>query len=239
MTKIKDNLKRVQEDIARVCKDIGRDSKEITIVGVTKFAPVEFIQDAVDCGLTDIAENKVQEGQKKYPLIKNTSGKLTRHLIGHLQTNKVKDAIKVFDLIQSVDSLNLAQEIEKQTLKASRIMDILFQVNTSGETQKFGSGKEDALSVLDSISKLKNIRILGLMAMAPLTEDEKIIHEAFRSLREIRDEAVKQFNGLSNIDLKYLSMGMSGDYRIALEEGSNMVRIGRAIFALSPEEAHA
>ena len=232
MATIRENILRVREEIARVCQKIGRDPKEITLVGVTKFAPVEAIQEAINAGVTDIAENKVQEGLKKYPGLQSPSGQgaLKRHLIGHLQTNKVKDALKIFDLIQSVDSLKLAQEVEKQALKLNRSIDILVQVNIAGEEQKFGTDKQGALSLIADTLKLKNIHILGLMTMAPFTEDQKIVRDCFKSLRELRDQVVRDFTGNSNIEMKYLSMGMSGDFKIALEEGSNMIRVGSAIF---------
>ena len=273
-TLISENISRIREEIARVCRKVGRDPREITLVAVTKFAPVKAIQEALDAGVTDIAENKVQEGLKKYPLLKNSKNlsfpnaclparqalignpdqaisgpptktclptgrtfggdnlgnSLKRHLIGHLQTNKVKDALKIFDLIQSVDSLKLAEEIEKQSQKLNRRTDILVQVNISGEEQKFGADKEGALKLISDILKLKNIQILGLMTMAPLTEDQKIVRDCFKGLRELRDLLLRDFRGNSNFKMKYLSMGMSGDFAIALEEGSNMVRVGSAIF---------
>ena len=261
MTAIRENILGVREEIARVCQKIGRDPKEITLVAVTKFAPVEAIQEAINSGVTDIAENKVQEGFKKYPLLSfpnaclparqalvgnpdnavlgpptkafggdNLGNSLKRHLIGHLQTNKLKDALKIFDLIQSVDSLKLAEEIEKQAEKLNRRVDILLQVNIAKEEQKFGAEKNETLELVGKIVQLKNIQILGLMTMAPLSEDERIVRECFKGLRELRDQARRDFWGNSHLEMKYLSMGMSGDFKIAIEEGSNMVRIGSAIF---------
>ena len=232
MTTIQQNISRIHEDISKVCQKAGRDPKDITLIAVTKFAPVEAIQEAVDCGITDIAENKVQEGLKKYPALKASQSKgiLKRHLIGHLQTNKVKDALKIFDLIQSVDSLKLAQEIEKQTQKLNRSADILVQVNISGEEQKFGADQSESLRLIEEILQLKNIQIQGLMTMAPFTEDQKIIRDCFRGLRELKNQVNEKFQGHPNLQMKFLSMGMSGDYAIALEEGSNMLRIGSAIF---------
>lgn len=232
MTTIKENISRVREDIARVCQKIGRDPQEITLVGVTKFAPVEAIQEAIDCGITDIAENKVQEGQKKYPALRpsSTNTPFKRHLIGHLQTNKAKDALKSFDLIQSVDSLKLALEIEKQASKLNQRAEILFQVNIAEEEQKFGADKGQSLELIGQILQLKNIQLLGLMTMAPLTEDQQVVRDCFKGLRDLRDQVAKTFKGNPNMEMKYLSMGMSGDYEIALQEGSNMIRVGRAIF---------
>ncbi len=241
MTTIKENIFRVRAEIARICQKVRRDPREITLVAVTKFAPLEAIQEAIDCGITDIAENKVQEGLKKYPSLKSSDPQrpCKRHLIGHLQTNKVKDALKIFDLIQSMDSLKLAQEIDQQALyhygagqaqKLNRRIEILVQVNISGEEQKFGLGKSEARDLVGKILELENIHILGLMTMAPLTDDQKIMRECFKGLRELKDEVIRDFKGNPNMDMKFLSMGMSGDYSIALEEGANMIRIGRAIF---------
>ena len=232
MTTIQQNISRVHEEISKICQRIGRDPKDITLVAVTKFAPIEAIQEAVNFGVIDIAENKVQEGQQKYPSVKPSpsKGSLKRHLIGHLQTNKVKDALKVFDLIQSVDSLKLAQEIEKQTQKLNRSADILVQVNISEEEQKFGADQSEALRLIEEILQLKNIQIQGLMTMAPFTEDQQMIRDCFRGLRELKNQVKEKFQGHPNLQMKFLSMGMSGDYAIALEEGSNMLRIGSAIF---------
>ena len=220
----------IQGKISSVCKQLGRNSNEVILVGVTKFAPAEKIEAAIQAGITHIAENKAQEAQKKFPELKKKYPQITCHLIGHLQTNKVKDILKVCDLIQSVDSLKLAQEIEKQAEKLGKIADILVQVKTSGEEQKFGVDPTKALQLVEQISKLKNIRILGLMTMAPFVDDKNIVRACFKQLREIRDEAARKFQGMPNVQMKYLSMGMTEDFDAAIAEGSNMVRIGRAIF---------
>ncbi len=231
MTKVKDNVLKLKDEIASICKKSGRNPQEIVLVGVTKFAENDLIEQAIDSGITDIGENRVQEGVRKYTTLKIQGKMVRRHLIGHLQTNKVKDALKVFDLIQSVDSLKLAQEIEKQALKIDQVADVLVQVNASGETQKFGADKTDALALIAEMIRLKNIKIHGLMTIAPLTEDQKIIRGCFSFLRELQREVKKQFKSSENLEMKFLSMGMSGDYRIALEEGANMLRVGRAIFS--------
>jgi len=227
---IRENLNRVREEISEICRSAGRHPGEITLVGVTKFAPVEAIQEAIRAGLTDIAENRVQEAEKKFPLCATATPEIRRHLIGHLHTNKAKDAISVCGLIQSVDSLKLAQEIEKQALKIQKTVNILVQFNTAEEPQKFGARKDEALALIETIGGLSQIRIKGLMAMAPYTDDQGIIRQAFNDLREIRDQIVQRFSGHERITMKHLSMGMSSDYRIAIEEGSNMVRVGSAIF---------
>jgi len=230
MAMIREHLASIQKNISLICQRLGRNPAEITLVGVTKYATVEKIKEALACGLTDVGENKVQEAEKKFPQLDSIAPKLRTHMIGHLQTNKVKDALKYFDLIQSVDSLKLAQEIDKQATKINRIVNILVQVNTSGEDQKYGVEKTQVLGLLEQMAVLKHLRILGLMTMAAFTEDREAVHTSFRSLREIRDQVAKKFGGHERIKMQYLSMGMTDDYEIALEEGSNMVRIGRAIF---------
>jgi len=228
---IQDRILRLQSHISSICQRLGRNPKEIILVGVTKIASVEGIEEAIACGVTHIAENKVQEAQKKLPALKKTFPRVTFHMIGHLQTNKVKAALELFDMIQSVDSLKLAQEIEKQAKKLERYVDILVQVNTSGEEQKYGIDPEHVFPLIEEIAKFKWVRMRGLMAMAPLTDDKKMIRNSFRELKEIRDKVAEIFQGFPNVEMKYLSMGMTDDYGIAIEEGSNMLRIGRGIFA--------
>ena len=227
---IQDNVNQIQENISSICRKLGRNPQEITLVGVTKFAENDKIEAALAAGIVHIAENRVQEGKRKYPLIKGSGAKIMKHLIGHLQTNKVKDALKIFDLIQSVDSLKLAQEIEKEAAKLGRTFDILVQINTSGEEQKYGLAPADTMTLFDALANFKFIRVLGLMAMAPLTEDQEIVRDSFRKLRMHRDQITEHFKGSNTVEMKYLSMGMSQDFSLALEEGSNMVRIGSAIF---------
>ena len=226
---VKDNISRLKSDISLICQRLGRDSKEITIVCVTKFATVSMIEEALKSGMSHIGENKVQEALKKYSNWV-ASAKITRHMVGHLQTNKVKDALKIFDVIQSVDSFHLAKEIEKAAAKLNRRIDILIQVNTAKEAQKFGASQDEALPLIREVLKFEHLHVLGLMAVAPLTDKSDIVRNCFRRLRQLRDKAINEFSGQKNIKMKFLSMGMSSDYKIALEEGSNMVRIGSAIF---------
>ena len=227
---IKDNVVKVQSDIAAACRSAGRDPLEVALVAVTKFVPVEVIAEAIAAGIEHIAENRVQEAQKKFPALLAQNPRVTGHIIGHLQTNKVKDALAVAHLIQSVDSARLADEIDKQAAKLNKTADILVQVNTAREPQKSGAAPEEALGLIEYISKLEHVRVLGLMAMAPLTDDEGMIRRAFSDLRDIRDNVLKSFSGHPKVNMKYLSMGMSSDMRIAIEEGSNMVRVGSMIF---------
>ncbi len=228
---IRDNLKHVEDSIAAICRRLGRKFEDIVLIGVTKYAEPANIREGVEAGLRHIGENKVQEAQRKFPVLDELGVKVTRHMIGHLQTNKAKLALEFFDLIQSVDSLKLAQEITKHAGKSGKNADILIQVNTAGEEQKFGTAKNQAVSLVEEVSKLPGVRIQGLMAIAPLTDDKNIVRECFRGLRTLSEDFSKKYAGSKNVEMKYLSMGMTDDYEIALEEGSNMLRIGRAIFA--------
>lgn len=227
---MKERLARIHEQISRACQKAGRNPQEVVLIGVTKYTDLPKVQLAIDAGLTHIAENRVQDAQGRFPQLKFTPGQVTKHLIGHLQTNKVKVAVSLFDLIQSVDSLKLAQEIQKQAEKLGKHFDILIQVNCSNEEQKSGVEFDQALELIDQSADLKNINVQGLMTMAALTTDEKKVREAFASLRSLRDQAKSLLAKKGRGQMKYLSMGMSGDFAIAIEEGSNMVRIGRAIF---------
>ena len=227
---IQANVHKVFLDIEEICRKINRNPKEITVVGVTKLVGLEKIQEAIDVGIRHIAENRVQEAESKFPQLKAKNPQIKCHLIGHLQTNKANGALKVCSLIQSVDSLKLAQEIEKQAAKTGQPVEILVQFNTAREEQKFGADSSGAFDLIESISKFSLVRIKGLMCMAPFTEDQGIIRKTFSDLRVIRDDTRSLFAGHPNVDMGILSMGMSSDYGIAIEEGSTMVRIGSAIF---------
>jgi len=227
MSMIKDNLAHILENVASICARIKRDPSEITLIGVTKYSPVDQINEAIEAGLAYVGENRVQDAEQKFPLLKPG---VIKHMIGHLQSNKVKLAVELFDLIESVDSLKLAQEIDKQAAQRNKVMDVLIQVNVSGEEQKFGVEKTGALQLIEAISKLNSIRVLGLMTMAPLTDNTNIIRKCFKDLKDLLDQIKDNMPDLDNVQMKYLSMGMSSDYEIALEEGANMIRIGSAIF---------
>jgi len=224
-----DNINIIKADIAEICAQTGRNPDDVILVGVTKYATVEKTKAGIEAGLTHIAENYVQAARDKLGQLEGVLDGVTRHMIGHLQSNKAKTAIELFDIIQSVDSLKLAKEIDKQAAKLDKTMDILIEVN-SGEEQKFGLERQAVTKMIEEAGKLENIRILGLMTMAPFVDDESIVRASFRNLRELKDELAKKFDGHERIKMKYLSMGMTGDYKIALEEGSNMLRIGRRIF---------
>ncbi|MCK5179360.1 MAG: YggS family pyridoxal phosphate-dependent enzyme [Candidatus Omnitrophica bacterium] len=221
---------RIFSQIEAVCHETGRVSSEITVVGVTKFVDVPQIQEAIEAGLKHIGESKVQEARKKFPGLGNSDIKVTRHMIGHLQTNKVKAALEVFDCIQSVDSLKLAAAIEEQAAKLNRSIDILIQVNTAGEEQKFGIDPSEVFTIIKQVIAFKHVCLQGLMTVAPLTDDKEVVRKCFRDLRLLSEEIVNKFSGDDRVAMTHLSMGMTQDYEIALEEGANMVRIGRAIF---------
>ena len=227
---VTDNLQAVLANIRSVAERAGRDSNDIILIGVTKFASVDAVNEAVRAGLAHIAENKVQLAAEKFSKIDTAGKRVTKHMIGHLQTNKTKDAVQLFDMIQSVDSQKLADEINKRAAAAGKIMDILVQVDIAKEEQKFGVPEEELGTLLEHLTGLSNVRTLGLMVMAPLTEDMALIRSIFRRGRETFERLKRERSASPNMEMRFLSMGMSQDYEIAIEEGANMVRIGTAIF---------
>lgn len=227
---IKERVATVNAQIHAACQSAGRDPQHVILVAVTKTAPIEDIQQAIDAGIIHIAENRVQEAEAKFPGLVAKNPQLITHIIGHLQTNKAKDAIKVASFIQSVDSLKLANEIDKQAAKLNKTVDMLVQFNTAREEQKFGALPDDPYALIEAIGQLAHIRINGLMTMAPYTDDQGIIRKTFADLRLIKEGAAQRFKGHARIKMDVMSMGMSGDYKIAIEEGSTMIRVGSAIF---------
>jgi pyridoxal phosphate enzyme (YggS family) len=222
---IRVNIADIKEEISQICHGCGRNPEDVTLIAVSKTIDTERINYAIDCGISNLGENKVQEVMDKYEIV---SKNVKWHLIGHLQTNKVKYIIDKVELIHSVDSVKLAEEISKRAEKYNITKDVLVQINVAEEETKFGIGLEEAVDFVKSISGFGNIRIKGLMTIAPYSENPEGVRLVFRQLRKKFDE-LSQMN-LPNTDMKYLSMGMSNDYRIAIEEGSNMIRIGTAIF---------
>lgn len=220
---IKENIFKVRERIASACLRTGREVSAIGLIAVSKNRSIAEIKEAVASGITDLGENRLQEVLLKYNdrQLASSAAKLRWHMVGHLQTNKVKEAVKIFDLIQSVDSLRLAQEINKEAFKINKIQEILLEVKISPEATKFGLKVEETPGVIREVSALKNIKVNGLMAIAPIVKTPQQARPYFRVLKNLRDQ----------IDSKLiLSMGMSDDFEAAIEEGSDMVRIGRAIF---------
>lgn len=222
---IQNNLTEINEKISKACLKVGRKDSEVKTIAVSKFFPSTDILIANNLGLTNFGESRVQEFSNKFEEI---GDKVTWHQIGHLQANKVKYIIDKVNLIHSVCSIELLEEVEKYAKKNNVISNILLQVNISGEESKFGVSPEKIELFLEKVSGYKNIKIKGLMAMAPLTENQKEVRQVFAALRKLF-ENIKD-KTILNVDMQELSMGMSNDYEIAIQEGATMVRIGTAIF---------
>lgn len=229
---IKENILKIRERIVLTCSRVNRDPGLITIVAVSKGRTPEQIKQVIDSGITDIGENKVQEALVTYneiiPRLRSgqaskrvNESRINWHMVGHLQTNKAKDAVRIFGLIHSVDSLHLAGEIDRQAGKINKIQDILIEVKTSAEPTKFGLKPDEIFEVIKGIAELKNINLKGLMTIAPLLVNPEESRPYFSKLRKLRDKINPTM---------VLSMGMTDDFELAIEEGATMVRIGRAIF---------
>lgn len=224
--RLEKNLELIKLKIKEVCLRTGRNPDEISLIAVSKTFPFSQIIELNQIGQMDFGENKVRELRDKYYNISfQYSGKINWHMVGHLQSNKVKDVIAFIHLIHSVDTFRLAEEIELNAKKINRKIDILIQVNASGEVQKYGVAPEHAVSLCKQISLLENVRVKGLMTIAKLTDDKEEIRKSFRTLKDLYEELKTDIR-----DFEFLSMGMTNDYEIAIEEGSNMLRIGSAIF---------
>lgn len=225
LSSIKDNVNSILTNIKNICSNKGRDYNDITVIAVTKTIDLSRIKEVIDLGIKNIGENKVQEIMDKYDDIKDISN---IHLIGHLQSNKVKYIIDKVKLIHSVDSLSLMKEINKRAIKAGIIANVLIQVNVAEEASKFGIKIDEVDDFLSNASQFDNIIIKGLMTIAPYAENPEDVRPVFRTLKEKYDRI--SIENYQNIKMEYLSMGMTNDYHIALEEGSNMLRIGTGIF---------
>lgn len=219
---VKENIENLKKRIDNAAQRAGRDPDEITIVAVTKTVPIPKIEEAITCGIRIIGENRVQEASRKFLII---GDRIHWHMVGHLQTNKAKTALEIFAMIQSLDSLKLAQEINKRT---EQQIDCLIEVNTSREPSKFGLAPEKIFDFYEKLKDLRKIKILGLMTIGPgwAIGDPEASRSCFRTLRELRDEMSQECSQPFSI----LSMGMTSDFEVAIEEGSNMIRIGTAIF---------
>jgi len=219
---IKNNILKVKEKIAGACLRVNRRPGDIKLVCVTKGRDAEAIRQVLASGVSDMGENKVQEALLKYNDGQLSGGnKITWHMIGHLQANKVKSAVKIFDLIHSVDSLALAQEINRQAAKINKAQDILLEVKTSSELTKSGFAPGQLPEAKIALSNLANIRVLGLMTIPALADQAQEARKYFQVLRQLRDSLEPRWR---------LSMGMSGDFEAAIEEGADIIRVGRAIF---------
>jgi len=225
METIKNNLEIINKKIKKAALKANRNPEEIKLVAVTKTATMGQIEEAINAGVKIIGENRVHDAKEKYKIL--TAG-IEWHLIGHLQTNKVKYAVEIFNCIHSVDSIKLAQEIDKRSKQFGKIMDVLVEVNVSGEESKYGIKPEEVKPFIKNISEFLRIKVRGLMTIAPIVKDKEEVRPYFRKLRELSKE-IKSKN-IENVKMDYLSMGMTKDFEIAIEEGANMVRIGRGIF---------
>jgi PLP dependent protein len=217
------NLEAIQQRINAACVRAAREPSSVTLLAVTKGQPPEIVSQAAQLGLIQFGESKVQEAKAKIPLC---SGRLRWQMIGHLQTNKCRDAVELFEMIQSVDSLKLAEEINKRAEQAAKRMPVLLEVNVMGEASKFGYRPEQLLEELRRLNDLTHVEINGLMAVPPWTPEPEKARPVFRHLRELK----AQCEDVLGASLTHLSMGMTGDFEVAIEEGATIVRIGTALF---------
>lgn len=224
-----DRFSRVRESVADACARAGRDPEGVRVVAITKGHPVETLLTALDAGLEDIGENRVQEARGKFAEAQSalTSRPVRRHLVGHLQRNKVRVALDLFDWIQSVDSVRLARAISSRVIEAKPVP-VLIEVNVSREVQKHGFAPEEAVERTLEIAELPGLEVRGAMAMAPWTDEESVLRAAFVSGRTVFEDLRREMGAEARIDT--LSMGMSNDYAVAVEEGATMVRLGTALF---------
>lgn len=222
---LKENLANVEKNIEQACKNAGRSRDEVTLIAVSKTKPVEMLQEIYDENIHDFGENKVQELCSK---MEQLPSDIRWHMIGHLQRNKVKYIVGKVELIHSVDTYRLAEEINIQAKKQNVIVPILVEVNIAHEESKFGISAEDAILLVEEISKLENIRIKGLMTIAPYVENPEDNRLYFRKIKQLSVDITNK--NIDNVFMEILSMGMTGDYMVAIEEGATMVRVGTGIF---------
>jgi pyridoxal phosphate enzyme (YggS family) len=218
-----ERLSSIKKRMEAACERAGRNPTEVALMGATKGQSPDSVKEAAGLGLTLFGENKIQEGKAKVSLC---PGRLHWHMIGHLQTNKCRDAVHFFEMIQSVDSLHLAEEINTRAAQGGKTMPILLEVNVAGESSKFGYRPEVLLAELEKLNALRRIEIQGLMAIPPWAPDSEKVRPIFRQVRELK----QQCEEILGAPLPHLSMGMSGDFEIAIEEGASIVRIGTALF---------
>ena len=223
---MKQRLEQIQQRIRQAAESCSRDVESVRLVAVSKTIPAERVKDAIESGVTILGENYVQEAREKFSAL--VQYPVSWHFIGHLQSNKAKYAVRLFDLIHTVDSLKLARELHKQAQKTDKVQPILVQVNVSGEGTKSGISAQKAPGLISEISRMESLSIKGLMTMPPYFYQPEKVRPFFAALRELRDELKKQ--APANVSLQELSMGMTGDFEVAIEEGATLVRVGTAIF---------
>tara|TARA_Y100001934_G_scaffold283749_1_gene406302 strand:- start:5593 stop:6303 length:711 start_codon:yes stop_codon:yes gene_type:complete len=220
---VAENIEGIRQRIKAACERAGRDPAGVQLMGVSKTQPIELIQEAVDAGLNLFGENKIQEAKIKIPQCPHSA---RFHFIGHIQTNKAKDAARLFEMVHGVDSLRLAEELNKRADNEARDLKYLVEVNVAGESSKFGYSPESLLNDIGALADLPRLELHGLMTIPPYTTDPKRSRPLFRRLVELRDACEQKLG----VPLGELSMGMSGDFEIAIEEGATIVRVGTAIF---------
>jgi hypothetical protein len=226
MNKVKTNIDHIRDRIKAAAESCGRRAESVHLVAVSKTVPADRVKMAVAEGITILGENYIQEAREKIEALAKL--KVNWHFIGHLQRNKAKFAVQLFDLIHSVDSVRLAREIDKQAAKIAKTQAILIQVNTGKEATKSGVYEEDAMTLVREAARLENVRIKGLMTLPPYFNAPAKVRPYFQALRRLRDRIHKE--AIPGIEMEILSMGMTGDFETAIEEGATMVRIGTAIF---------
>lgn len=220
---IKDNISNITNRINAACTKAGRNPDEVTLVAVSKTVGVDYINEAVGCGIKNLGENKVQEIMDKYTLVE---GSPKWHMIGHLQTNKVKYIIDKVTMIHSVDSVKLLGEIDKRAKASGKTMDVLIEVNVGREQSKYGVYPEDLDQIMSEGQKFKNLTICGLMTVAPALGDKGKVRPYFKEMKNLFENAKQKYGS----HIRYLSMGMTNDFEVAIEEGANIVRVGTGIF---------
>jgi len=232
VSELQENLTRIRSRIDQACERSGRQPDSVRLMAVSKNQPPERVAEAASAGLTLFGENRIQDAKVKIPLC---PGQLEWHFIGHLQSNKSRDAVSLFQVVQGVDSLALAEELQKQAVKQARSLPILLEVNVSGESSKFGWNPDRLLAELMQLNALTRLEVHGLMTIAPYAVDPEQVRPIFRRLRELRDRCTD----LLGASLPVLSMGMSGDLEVAIEEGATLVRVGTALFGERPRRTEA
>ena len=227
VAKLSENVDGVRRRMTAACARSGRDPSDVRLVAVTKTVTADVAAALVELGVTDIGENRVQEAARKQEALAGLD--VAWHMIGHLQTNKVKDALRLFDLIHSVDSFHLAEAISRRALSQGETVSILVQVDIGGEDAKFGVPLADAVREMNKMAELSGLCIEGLMTMAPFVDDAEAVRPIFARLRELAEEI--RALGLPGVEMAHLSMGMTQDFEVAIEEGATMIRVGSALFA--------
>ena len=227
---LEENLATIRERINAACARASREPSSVTLLAVTKTQPPEVVSEAARLGLGLFGENKVQEAKNKIP---QCPGKVAWHMIGHLQSNKARDAVELFSMIESVDSFHLAEEINRRAEQAAKTLPILLEVNIVGEASKFGYKPEQLLADFERLNSLPRLEIHGLMTVPPWTPTPERVRPVFQRLRELKEQCEQRLGA----PLPHLSMGMSGDFEVAIEEGSTIVRIGTALFGERPKLA--